>query len=54
MESEPNEDPVIVYTDSSATSNRKADARAGSGEYYGPGDVRNLAIRFPKEIESSN
>ncbi|KAJ7858875.1 hypothetical protein B0H13DRAFT_2356350 [Mycena leptocephala] len=54
IEPEPDGEPVIVYTDGSATNNGKADARAGAGAYYGPNDVRNLAIRVPEELGPSN
>ncbi|KAJ7152401.1 hypothetical protein C8R46DRAFT_1357467 [Mycena filopes] len=54
IEPEADEDRIIVYTDGSATNNGKANARAGAGAYYGPDDVRNLAIRVPEEQLPSN
>jgi ribonuclease HI len=50
---EPDED-TVDYTDGSATSNGRPDARAGSGAYYGQDDLRNLAIRVPSELKQSN
>lgn len=51
---EPDEDEIVVYTDGSATNNGREDAEAGAGIYYGPGDVRNRAIRVPNELQPSN
>lgn len=54
MEPEADKEDIVVYTDCSATNNGRADARAGSGAYYGPDDARNLAIRVPQELKQSN
>jgi len=44
---------LIIYTDGSCTNNGTADARAGSGIWYGNEDPRNMAIRVPGEKQSN-
>ena len=44
---------TIVYTDGSCTGNGTAEARAGSGVWFGPGDSRNAAIRVPGKEQSN-
>nr|GAT58252.1 predicted protein [Mycena chlorophos] len=51
---EDNNPEVVVHTDGSATNNGIAEARAGSGIYFGPGDPRNRALRIPDEWGPSN
>ncbi|KAI0699470.1 ribonuclease H-like domain-containing protein [Cytidiella melzeri] len=38
---------TVVYTDGSCIHNGAANARAGTGVWYGPNDPRNLATRVP-------
>ncbi|KAJ6537144.1 hypothetical protein B0H19DRAFT_858137, partial [Mycena capillaripes] len=54
LEPEPDEEPVIVYTDGSSKNNGTADAQAGAGVFFGDGDIRNRAIRVPDELGPSN
>ncbi|KAL2264995.1 hypothetical protein VTJ83DRAFT_7505 [Remersonia thermophila] len=37
---------VVVYTDGSSRANGRADAAAGVGVYFGPGDPRNISERL--------
>ncbi|KAL1671128.1 hypothetical protein EV122DRAFT_189558, partial [Schizophyllum commune] len=48
------EEPMIVATDGSCLNNGWADAKAGSGVFYGHGDARNKSVRLPEHIEQSN
>ncbi|KAJ6559704.1 hypothetical protein B0H19DRAFT_944653, partial [Mycena capillaripes] len=54
FEPEPDEEEIVVYTDGSAINNGRDDPKAGSGIYFGDGDVRNMAIRIPEELSPSN
>ena len=44
---------LTVYTDGSCFGNGTAEARAGSGAWYGNEDPRNLAVRVPGERQSN-
>ena len=44
---------LVVYTDGSCIGNGTADARAGSGVWYGDNDPRNTAIRVPGRKQSN-
>ncbi|KAJ6532977.1 hypothetical protein B0H19DRAFT_965261, partial [Mycena capillaripes] len=54
LDPEPDEEEIVVYTDGSAINNGKDDAKAGSGIYFGDGDIRNMAIRIPDDLGPSN
>ncbi|KAK7028582.1 hypothetical protein R3P38DRAFT_2369327, partial [Favolaschia claudopus] len=54
MEPEPDEEYIKVFTDGSATLKGVDIARAGSGIFFGEGDVRNAKIRIPTELGVSN
>jgi ribonuclease HI len=54
MEPEPDEEPIVVFTDGSALENDTESARAGSGIFFGPNDSRNAAIKIPDELEPSD
>ena len=44
---------LVVYADGSCVNNGTAEARAGSGVWYGENDPRNLAIRVPGRKQSN-
>ena len=44
---------LVVYTDGPCTHNGTAEAKAGSGIWYGRGDPRNLAARVPGKEQSN-
>ena len=48
-----NQTETIIYTDGSCTGNGTADARAGSGVWFGKNDERNAAIRVPGREQSN-
>ncbi|KAJ6554793.1 hypothetical protein B0H19DRAFT_948378, partial [Mycena capillaripes] len=54
MEPEPDEEPIAVYTDGSATDNGRDNPQAGSGIFFGAGDNRNRAIKIPEALDPSN
>lgn len=47
------QDAIPIYTDGSCINNGDADARAGSGVWFGPDDPRNIGVRVPGEIQSN-
>ena len=47
------ESELVVYTDGSCEHNGTADARAGSGVWYGANDPRNAAIRVPGDRQTN-
>ncbi|KAJ7689919.1 hypothetical protein B0H17DRAFT_890138, partial [Mycena rosella] len=47
-------EPIVIFTDGSATNNGGENARAGAGIFFGEGDPRNKAIRIPQEMNPSN
>ena len=47
------DDETIVYTDGSCLGNGTAEARAGSGVWFGNNDPRNAAIRVPGKDQSN-
>jgi ribonuclease HI len=49
---DPDADPIMVYTDGSASKNGTEEARAGI--FYGADDIRNRAVKVPNEWEPSN
>jgi ribonuclease HI len=53
-EPEPDEEEIIAYTDGSAMNNGRDEATAGSGVYFGDGDIRNIATRVPAKLNPSN
>ena len=44
---------VTIYTDGACINNGKANARCGSGIWFGPNDQRNRAIRIPGNEQSN-
>lgn len=44
---------INVYTDGACLNNGKANAKCGSGIWFGPNDERNQAIRVPGETQSN-
>ena len=44
---------ITIYTDGACINNGKANARCGSGVWFGPNDPRNLAIRIPGDDQSN-
>ncbi|EIW62338.1 RNase H, partial [Trametes versicolor FP-101664 SS1] len=47
------EEEVEVFTDGSCIGNGSAMALAGSGAWFGPGDLRNVGARVPYDIQSN-
>jgi hypothetical protein len=54
IEPEPDEDPIIVYTDRSAINNGKENVQAGAGAYYGPNNIQDMAIQVLDKLLPSN
>ncbi|KAJ6524574.1 hypothetical protein B0H19DRAFT_972001, partial [Mycena capillaripes] len=54
LDPEPDEEPIVVYTDESAKNSGTANAQAGAGIFLGQEDIRNRAIRVPDELGPSN
>lgn len=50
----PEPEHVTLYTDGSCQNNGTADARCGSGIWYGEGDPRNKALRIKTRHQSNN
>ena len=44
---------ITVHTDGACFNNGKYDARCGSGVYFGPDDIRNIAFRLPGDLQSN-
>ncbi|KAJ7763816.1 hypothetical protein B0H16DRAFT_1311066 [Mycena metata] len=53
-DSEPDEEEIIAHTDGSANNNGRDEVTAGSGVFFGQGDIRNIAVRVPVELNPSN
>ena len=47
------EEEVEIYTDGSCMNNGRADARAGSGVWFGAGDDRNASERVLGDAQSN-
>ncbi len=45
---------AIAATDGSCLKNGQADASAGAGVYFGPGDPRNVSVKLPATLQQSN
>ena len=48
-----NQQETVIYTDGSCTGNGTAEARAGSGIWFGENDERNAAIRVPGKEQTN-
>ncbi|EIM91166.1 uncharacterized protein STEHIDRAFT_49350, partial [Stereum hirsutum FP-91666 SS1] len=48
------DEAVTAYTDGSCLNNGDSDARAGSGVFFGPEDVRNISARLPANGAANN
>ncbi|KAJ7018414.1 hypothetical protein C8F04DRAFT_977304, partial [Mycena alexandri] len=51
---EPDEEEIIAHTDGSAMNNGRDEATAGSGVFFGEGDIRNIATRVLTALNPSN